>query len=169
MISQEVCARCGFRSTTNHSSSRERDIPELTREIQQIDDITLRLKARKATASTQLNAMRTSTSILLDEVLSAILDFATNPHDKPTNISAEVPPLTEFLVDKNEYYCPLLVLGAVCSRWRQVAWSTPALWSTLSLDLTYQGPWEHEISLPRSYFINSRSQPMEILIDCRKY
>jgi hypothetical protein len=64
--------------------------------------------------------------------------------------------------DKEDRSTPLL-LGAVCRKWRQLAWATPQLWSSLVVELT--GPREHSLQLITEWLERSASLPLTIRFD----
>jgi len=77
------------------------------------------------------------------ELASRVFDFCIPPQD-----TYRYPRFIPLLwnASKSQYIKPFnIVLGAICQAWRQVAWSTPELWSTLPISLhrcgnrTYKG------------------------------
>jgi hypothetical protein len=61
--------------------------------------------------------------------------------------------------DKKERSTPLR-LGAVCRRWRQLAWATPQLWSSLVVEVKALG--EHPLQLIAEWLKRSGSLPLTI-------
>ncbi|KAF5351056.1 hypothetical protein D9756_008392 [Leucocoprinus leucothites] len=170
MFPLDPCSHCGLKPKASRPSLLEDEVLVLTEEIRQIDAAILRLKEYKAVVSARLNAIRSSINCLPDGILSSIFGFASSLDLPPRIVSAENPSLIDHTFSRpTQQYFPLLVLGAICSRWRRVAWSTTSLWSRLDLDVTFDGPWTEEISLPRFYFTNSQTQAMTVSVDCRKF
>lgn len=59
-----------------------------------------------------------------------------------------------------------LELGAVSHHWRQVVWSTPRLWTTLSMQINCDFV-DSNISFLGLYFQNNRGPLMTLRLDCR--
>jgi hypothetical protein len=55
-----------------------------------------------------------------------------------------------------------LLLGAVCSAWREIAWSTPSLWATLTLHITSPSRIPAQIQLIEQWLGRSGSLPLSI-------
>lgn len=58
-----------------------------------------------------------------------------------------------------------LVLGRVCHHWREVAWSTPQLWTALSLHIYVRTKKESFMSLLELYLTNVASLPFSLDLD----
>ncbi|KIM42601.1 hypothetical protein M413DRAFT_444306 [Hebeloma cylindrosporum] len=68
---------------------------------------------------------------------------------------------------KNKRSTPLR-LGAVCRKWRQLAWATPRLWSSLALDFTFgKNDPLHSLHLIDEWLERSASLPLTIRYDDR--
>ncbi|KAF9445859.1 hypothetical protein P691DRAFT_777281 [Macrolepiota fuliginosa MF-IS2] len=61
-------------------------------------------------------------------------------------------------------WCFPLVIGTVCSHWREVAWATPELWTTFSLEVITL-KLEAQVSLLRLYLTNAGSLPFSLGLD----
>jgi len=140
----------------------------LLAEIHQLDEAILRLTERKARALIQLNDIRTPYKNFPDEVLSAIFEHAEQISRPPFDMTSHLEPRTEtyqYLTPLDHYF-PIHVLGAVCSRWRQIAWSTRGLWSFLNLNVGDVINNKHGLMLPRYYFENVGMRQMTLIVDC---
>lgn len=58
-------------------------------------------------------------------------------------------------------YAPL-VLGSVCSRWREVVFSSPELWSKFAFE---GSKWEPQLPLLRLYLTNTGGSPFSLALD----
>ncbi|KAF8186820.1 hypothetical protein BJ912DRAFT_453464 [Pholiota molesta] len=58
------------------------------------------------------------------------------------------------------YFTTPLVLGAVCAAWRSIAWSTPQLWASISVDLV--GNNETRLNIVREWLHRSGELPLYI-------
>ncbi|KAF9447525.1 hypothetical protein P691DRAFT_649108, partial [Macrolepiota fuliginosa MF-IS2] len=96
------------------------DANHIDREIDRLQDRfgTLSLEQGKLRASIEAyRSLISPARRLLPEILQEIF-FHCLPTAHNTTMSAKEPPL---------------VLGRVCSRWRQIAYSTPRLWSSIHI------------------------------------
>jgi len=120
------------------------DIGLLQEEDRNLDVCVHELNTRRALVRRKLNDLATPACSLSPEILSTIFTYAyplpsllprlnlqsLEADDFVSPDAREVlldPPANEIQVSKP------VILGAVCSYWRQVAWSTPRLWSALDL------------------------------------
>ena len=56
-----------------------------------------------------------------------------------------------------------LILGAICGRWRAIAWSTPCLWSSISINFDI-GSLGDKLRLAREWLSRSGQLPLSISI-----
>lgn len=141
-MSSEACTLCSLKRNTE--SSLPDDIGLLQEEDQHIDDFLHELNTRRALIRRKLNDLTAPACSLSPELLSTIFTYAypqpsflprlnLQPLEADEFVSANAraalldPPANETQVPKP------IVLGAVCTYWRQVAWGTPQLWSALDL------------------------------------
>ncbi|KXN91934.1 hypothetical protein AN958_11319 [Leucoagaricus sp. SymC.cos] len=94
--------------------------------------------------------------------------------ETPLSTAACVP--TEILLPIFEYACTLqnvfaLVLGGVSRRWRQIAWATPSLWTSLRITMWIP---HHDVSVPKRcidvlqlYFKNVHTSSLDLGLDVR--
>ncbi|KAF5361845.1 hypothetical protein D9756_002073 [Leucocoprinus leucothites] len=159
-------------------TSRGEEIARIFEQIQSLDSVALHIADLKRAAHRQLNDLRPPTSHLPFEVLSHIFQFACPP------IDFNARPLCEYdYYDLSagsgcntiaypesadythlQYRCFPLILGAVCSRWRKVAWSTPELWTTFALEVS-ETKFNSQVSLLRLYLTNSGSLPTSLEVN----
>jgi len=93
-------------------------------------------------------------------------------HQFPPEIASHIfiqyaPPSA--LLDKGDRSTPLY-LGAVCQKWRQLAWTTPQLWSSLLVGFCGRGRYNcsNELDLPQligGWLERSASLPLTIRFD----
>ena len=56
------------------------------------------------------------------------------------------------------------ILGAVCQQWRRIAWSTPRLWTTISMDLSTA---LSQLPLARGWLSRSGTLPLSVFVRAR--
>lgn len=132
-------------------------------EVQQLEDEIRFLIIKRQGLLIRRNDILSSTSVLPQEILSYIFECAC-PSRK----------LFEFLELKGSSHQHPLLLGAVSSHWRRVAWSTPQLWTSISplspnvsprsIDI---GPVNTEIIA--TYCRNSKSLPIDVCLNFRSF
>ncbi|KAF5362161.1 hypothetical protein D9756_002157 [Leucocoprinus leucothites] len=122
-----VCSQCGKPTSLSsgpfHSVRDEIDF--INQETSHIDDQIRLLCEQKASLTRRLNQLRSTTRVIPPETLSLIFQH-TCCFKKATTLS-------EYQRQIN--VLPLIRIGTVCSLWRQIAWSTPAIWSTVIADI----------------------------------
>lgn len=71
---------------------------------------------------------------------------------------------------KAEYSYPW-ILGHICSRWRQILWSSPSLWDTIEIhhlneiDLTYlTAVWDNIIRQSLNYVLSNTTTPIDLTV-----
>ena len=57
-----------------------------------------------------------------------------------------------------------LSLGAICSCWRDIAWSTPSLWSSLTVRVTSNHYWQIATGIVKEWLSRSGQLPLSIRI-----
>ena len=109
-----LCSRCGFRDAVDEGCDPEDELAEL-------DALLERLRLKRYDLKRKINRFHSPIIRQLPpDVTSTIFeyclpDFAANPF---------------FTMALGNLSYPLS-LGAICSYWRDIAWSTPSLWSSL--------------------------------------
>ncbi|KAF7761704.1 hypothetical protein Agabi119p4_9696 [Agaricus bisporus var. burnettii] len=163
-ITANECPRCGYHPETE---VKEGD-SALEAEVRRLEDLIPRLQEEKASLLRRINNTQEKTRCLPFEVLSNIFQFARPPINftahKPIRYGTEdpdSPPLTGHF-DPAEYFHH--TLAAVSHRWRQVALSTPQLWTSISLRVlnTFTN---FNTSLLDLYFQNAHNIPISIRLD----
>jgi hypothetical protein len=116
------------------------DIATLRAESLRLDAAIQKLNIQRSLVLRKLNSLALTLRVLPSEVLSAVFMHAYSPPSFSPRINlksleADDPDATEEYPDQGwkEIDNRPIVLGAVFSRWRQVAWDTPELWSVLDL------------------------------------
>lgn len=188
MSSTTSCLRCGHPFDGSREVERllghtikdvlalgiqqEGDVAAIQVEVRLLDDLIRRLNQNRARLLQKVNNLQAKTRRLPPEVLSTIFQLAHPPIDVGTR---SIP--AEFRKDLRRYAFTeeeeeeegeefQLVLGAVSHHWRQVAWATPQLWTTISIE-AHETVGESNVSLLSLYFENSRNLPMTVVLDFR--
>ncbi|KAF9449828.1 hypothetical protein P691DRAFT_758725 [Macrolepiota fuliginosa MF-IS2] len=176
------CPSCGHAFDANHDLDtrasqtdsgpifwpQEVSVAPFQEEVHYLDEVIYRLNGERAKLLRRINSVKASTRHLPSEVLSTIFQFARPPIDFQTR-SVPVDWTDRFeRADREVVYEDdfQLDLGAVSHYWRAVAWSTPQLWTTLSIQINGE-TIENNTSLLKLYFQNARGLPMTIDLDCR--
>lgn len=170
-MSGEDCTLCSFTK-----SSLPDDIGLLREEDRKIDVSIDELNTRRALIRRKINDLAAPACSLSPEILSTIFTYAyplpsllprlnLQSLEADDFVSADAravlldPPASETHVSKP------MILGAVCSYWRQVAWSTPMLWSALDLrPLPTTRSYKAAIALLHLYARNARDIGLKLQI-----
>ncbi|KAF9481258.1 hypothetical protein BDN70DRAFT_876578 [Pholiota conissans] len=110
------------------------ELAVLDREISEAEELlaTLKKKKRPALCYQRNRVHDPITSRLPVEIVSQIFtNFLPATVDPAYTISRPG--------SRSTVTTPLL-LGAVCKSWRAVSWSTPQLWTSISIDIYWKGP-----------------------------
>ncbi|KAF9481279.1 hypothetical protein BDN70DRAFT_975475 [Pholiota conissans] len=131
-----------------------KELIKLEEEIIAAEDYVDALKKRLQGVYSRMNAAHDPVSSKLPvEITSAI--FA-NMMDDPVDESSPGP---VEMASKNISPIPFL-LGSICTAWRNVAWSTPQLWATISIDI--EQITRHILRLLTGWLERSGSLPLRI-------
>ncbi|KAJ3560440.1 hypothetical protein NP233_g10837 [Leucocoprinus birnbaumii] len=153
------CLRCGFHpATSDVYHPAEDQVLFLTEEIRRINEAITRLLGEKVELSKRLNTVQTSCRNLPDEILSDIFTAAQAIYTPSSHIG-----MYPSRVAIGEF--PVRIIGAVCSRWRQVAWTTPALWASLDLTNADGMSLGYITQLASLYVQNAGGFPMKVMVD----
>ncbi|EKM82193.1 hypothetical protein AGABI1DRAFT_126533 [Agaricus bisporus var. burnettii JB137-S8] len=128
-------------------SSKADGILYINNRLSQFEEQIQLILAERVSFLHQLNDLQSSDSIFPDEILSAIFVKACKRPDKPVSP---------------------VVLGAVCSRWRRIAWGMPSLWSSLG-PIPPCRPIRHvDVEILNLYFQNTAQHPidLDLRLDC---
>ena len=120
-----ICRNCGFSETSvdvNSVAEPQRQLADLYSEIARLQVQINELENKQTSFKREINA-RTPLFQLPPEVFSEIFAIClgkAGPQNPPDHCVSIATPL---------------LFGRVCSTWRQIAWSTPKLWTSLLLEL----------------------------------
>ncbi|CAA7258732.1 unnamed protein product [Cyclocybe aegerita] len=123
--------------------------------ISQVEGMLAKLVKRRAPLKSRINQMNSPiNNILPPEILSHIFTFC-------------LPDFSTFDTRKRDMRNNLmpLLLGAVCQHWRDIAWTTPALWNTFSLYIAGQD-LETLTGLTEQWLGRSGNLPLYIRLSC---
>lgn len=130
------------------------EIAFLTSTVRRLETEIDRLNNQRAAFLRRLNEITPATRVLPPETLALVFHHA----------SEHVPLTLELFPNKKPPRVSPVLLGAVCSHWRQVAWSTPALWTYIDPVPIRRNAQHSDASLLRLYFTNARALPVAIQI-----
>lgn len=107
------------------------------------------------------NVLRSKTAVFPAEILSLIFR-----HVCPPLVSTDLHGLPGISLPSRSGDFPTL-LGSISHTWREVAWSTPQIWTTLSIEAPYPGDKNAQnlASLLDLFFTNVRNLPLTLRID----
>ncbi|KAF9444805.1 hypothetical protein P691DRAFT_786038 [Macrolepiota fuliginosa MF-IS2] len=131
------------------------EIQFLTATVSRLDREIEQLNGHRATLLRRLNQIRPITRILPPETLAAIFHHAALHTPSST---------TDFFPSKKPARTSPLLLGSVCSHWRSVAWTTPALWTLIDPVPVRRNAQLSDAHLLRLYFTNARALPVSLHI-----
>ncbi|KAF9448426.1 hypothetical protein P691DRAFT_800871, partial [Macrolepiota fuliginosa MF-IS2] len=130
------CRQSQFHSNPTFQQQIPNHLDEILNELERAELLVARLLERRSILRRQLNAIQAPISILPPEILSVVFENACRPpdfvkkhnlaltNDREDMVVSEVPEgshRTQF------------ALGAVSFNWRQVAFSTPRIWTAVDL------------------------------------
>ncbi|KIM48318.1 hypothetical protein M413DRAFT_228114 [Hebeloma cylindrosporum] len=131
------------------------DLAELDSVIARVEDLLASLLRGRAPLKMKLNQLDSPIlNLLPPEIISLIFTFCIpdfRDYDPETFVK-EDPPI------------PFL-LGAICRSWRSIAWSTPMLWSSLSLHLSNQN-FGVLVDLMKEWLCRSGELPLSVRLSC---
>ncbi len=131
------------------------EIISLRTEICQLEDAAREINDKRVGLLRRLDALQSKTRVLPPEVLSLIFQHAC-VFRKSLGVERLVmgkPPRSRDL------FC--VFLGSISHSWRQVAWSAPRLWTTLSFFVDAD-KFENAASVLELYFTNVRGLPITL-------
>lgn len=177
-INTSICPHCGHSKldTSPSKHTTPGDIAFIHAETQRLDALIEQLTTRRAALLRKLNYTQSVTYSLPPELLSTIFQYAFPPPSFKPRIQLEsleaddpVSPRTthDVLPDppaREERVATPIALGAVSSYWRQVAWSTPQLWSSLDLRPTNSGTVARSVTLLQLYAQNAGSAGLHLQV-----
>ena len=101
------------------------------------------LAQRRASCRRRINELSSPTARIPAEILIGIFQIACQPVNKGHGAWQAVTPL---------------FIGSICRQWRDVAWSTPLLWSTIFMHVSRKP----QIQLLEDWLLNAKSAPLSI-------
>lgn len=167
-MSKTICPNC--HQTTFHAphtpahhfvGSREDEVAYIHEETRRLEKLIAQLHNERATLLRRLNAIQSRTITLPVETLSSIFEHACPPEDFSEHHGFPRYSEKDFMeVQEGRRF--QLVVGAVSSHWRQVARSSPRLWTSITLDIgTYA---EKSAKLLRLFIENSKTIPFALAL-----
>ncbi|KAJ3571044.1 hypothetical protein NP233_g4012 [Leucocoprinus birnbaumii] len=145
------------------------DITSITVETNKIDKLIGRLRKERAHLQRRLNNLQSRTKVLPYEIISTIFrhicpQFDSQIRDLDTGSALKYP--SERRISDLEEVGPLapVILGAVSALWRQIAWSTPDLWTSFALKVN-ERKIHHQADLLHLYFQNAGNFPVSLELD----
>jgi len=168
----QLCSRCGAGGTGDRPVTCTmmgggpcaacRESAAIYYQIRQLEEEIAELKAKRRVLATTINANHDPfIHKLPPEIGSHIFYLCLPSLDTPMSTSTP----------GQEWKRPLK-LGAVCRKWRQLAWATPNLWSTLLLKIKPSTPRSLAESLPdllREWLGRSGLLPLTLFFDHAGY
>jgi hypothetical protein len=169
-----VCPNCGFSETNvpelhlSHPQNTVTTDPyawqqliDLESEITRVKAMLHQLEQQQTRLKRQLNACRSPVLRLPPELTSEIFITYLADHDSEWDDLISWP--SRVLISTT----PLL-FGQICSAWRELAWSTPKLWSSMQLDLENN---KIDAVLVNQWLDRSTSLPLSIcaFLQCENY
>ncbi|KAJ3568989.1 hypothetical protein NP233_g5349 [Leucocoprinus birnbaumii] len=147
---------------------QQEDVPRMEAEVERLSTLIRSLNQERAYLLRKINNVRATTRRLPPEILSIIFQLIRPPIDFSSRQAlTEMPDDIAHQRDTYDEDEDLqLDLGAVCYQWRQYVWSTPQLWTSISIEI-YDCVAENNAAILGLYFQNARSLPMSIELDMR--
>ncbi|KAF9449412.1 hypothetical protein P691DRAFT_774702 [Macrolepiota fuliginosa MF-IS2] len=175
----QECPQCGYGTTNKSRNDLARmtiqdEITAVQDRVRVLDSEITRLNEERARLLRRCNELQSPVKKYLPpEVLSSIFQFACSL-DELTKLYTNVDSLIQSWPrgtdpsnwETNGPYFPV-VLGSVCSFWRQVVRSTPQAWTTIALEVRHRTAVSHA-HLLRLYLSASLTLPCSVEVDCRR-
>ncbi|KAF5358386.1 hypothetical protein D9756_001259 [Leucocoprinus leucothites] len=137
----------------------EEEIESIMEQLHQLEVDDSQPREDRVALLRRLNSVQAKTRTLATEILSYIFQF-TCPYIQLDREERGHNPQRWY----SFRFCPL-TLGHVSHHWRQVAWSTPELWSALSLHIYMRTRPESTTGLLNLYFTNVSNYPISLDLD----
>lgn len=131
--------------------SKEDEIKHINDQLYQYEVQIQRIITCRTSLLHKLNNLQSSDNIFPNEIMSAIFEQACLPDtqdDKPAS--------------------RLLVLGAVCSRWRQIIWNEPSFWTSVGPIPPHRPIRPYDVVQLQLHLQNAKTQPisLDLRLDC---
>jgi hypothetical protein len=141
-----------------------RESAAISHQIRQLEEVIAELNAKRRALATTMNANHDPfIHKLPPEIGSYIFSLCLPPFDSPI--------WNQWATQMSEWNMPLK-LGAVCRKWRQLAWATPNLWVAPPVNIKPSTPLSLAKSLPdllREWLRRSGLLPLTIFFDHTGY
>jgi F-box-like len=146
------CSRCGDANALEEGCDPRDELAEL-------DVLLERLKLKRYDLKRKINRLQSPiVRQLPPDIMSTIFEFCL-----PDFTDHQLPPFSD--VDLS---IPLS-LGAICSYWRDIAWSTPALWSSLVARVTGKHDPQIVTGIAHEWLSRSGQLPLSIRVCSKLY
>ena len=123
-------------------------------ELAELDDMLERLRLKRYTLKSKINQFYSPIVCKLPpDVTSTVFEFCL-----PDFVDHHLSPYT-----KEDITIPLS-LGAICSYWRDIAWTMPSLWSSLVVCVTRKHDSHITIGIAEEWLTRSGQLPLSIHI-----
>ncbi len=130
-VSYGTSPQVAFNLMHNHvNANKDSEIISIRTTLRQLDDAARDITDKRVVLLRRLDVLEAKTSVLPPETLSLIFKYACVPREIPTKYGL---PLGKDY-SRERKFLPVF-LGSISHTWRQVAWSTPELWTELSLTI----------------------------------
>jgi hypothetical protein len=167
--------RGGFKSADSSLASRSfptshDEIRFIEDETQRLDNLISRLQNQRSVLLRRLNEIRSRTNGLPVEIISSIFQHVGPPINFRTRVFRTECVHGQRYDHDFEDPGPLfpITLAAVSSCWRQIAWSTRELWTTIALEI--KGPQlRSQVALLDLYSGNTGNFSSSLELDFRSY
>lgn len=139
------CQNCGFSGKPNTTRANPRQqLADLESEITRVEALLRQLEQKRIPLKQEINRCHAPIFQFPPEITSEFfVDYLAANHD--------------FWNSPLRFVSPLL-LGKVCHSWRQLAWSTPALWSSMKLNLDLR----IDPAMIEQWLVRSNRMPLSI-------
>ncbi|KAF9005018.1 hypothetical protein BDQ17DRAFT_371811 [Cyathus striatus] len=136
---------------TEHATSDalESYLHRVKNEITRVEQLAGQLHQEASRLKAHINEISSSVSHLPVEILSEIFTYAA-PYDARPEIDTKPQLLSPFF------------LGAVCKRWREIAWTTPTIWTNVSVFLSRASRYPIQVELLQDWLKRSGGLPLTI-------
>ncbi|KAF9447609.1 hypothetical protein P691DRAFT_760618 [Macrolepiota fuliginosa MF-IS2] len=153
------------RSQTKRSQPGN-EIAFIQAEVDHLGDSIRTFSNERSLLLRRLNILRSSTRNLPPETLSLIFQFAVPPLDITSRSLRFY--RKERYTDERGHHIPN-ILGAVCSRWHDVAHGTPQLWTSLIIDVTTRRDVGDKLALLQLYLTNVKNLSFSLELNLEKH
>lgn len=172
MSTIQTCRLCGWSNNLDFDNPCMEHLDEVAHiweAVEHIDEAVERLVRKRTALLQHLNASQASTRVFPQEILSTIFEHTCPPVDlggRPFNTESVNRPEGSARTGGDIIPFSPIILGAVSSHWREVAWSTPQLWTSMSRDITMWNA-RSTANFLKLYLQNVSNMPFSLDLDFR--